>query len=68
MLDEKPIRRQLRKKLSLSETISELFQEMGYELPTDISLMPKRDNNWLNKKIERSRPDPAKPVFVRLDI
>lgn len=55
------------RKFTRSETISDLLQEIGYELPFDISSLPEKDIRWFNKQVERTNPDKGKALFVRHD-
>lgn len=53
--------------LTKNETIRELFQTLGYELPIDKSSLPKRVRSWINDKVIKSQQDQATPLFITFD-
>ena len=50
--------------LTKNETIRELFQTLGYELPIDKSSIPTRVRSWINDQVMKSPPDQATPLFI----
>jgi hypothetical protein len=50
--------------LAKNETIRELFQTLGYELPIDKSSVPTRVRSWINDQVMKSPADQATPLFI----
>jgi len=53
--------------LTKNETIRELFQTLGYELPIDKSSVPTRVLSWINDQVMKSPADQATPLFIRFN-
>ena len=53
--------------LAKNETIRELFQTLGYELPIDKSSLPTRVRNWINDTVMKTQLTQATPLIITFE-